>query len=138
MKNKEEFCVPVGKNSDDAVIYFILNPISKSLDCLVNGQKIGFFGYVSKEPEIKQTTDTRLQKLIWHIDDVEDWDDMFFNKRMNIKPELMKGASTLLVSELIKQAEEKTDNLDISKMSRREARRSGVVKPSKKIGFNKL
>jgi hypothetical protein len=138
LKNKEEFCVPVGKNSDDAVIYFILNPISKSLDCLVNGQKIGFFGYVSKEPEIKQTTDTRLQKLIWHIDDVEDWDDMFFNKRMNIKPELMKGASTLLVSELIKQAEEKTDNLDISKMSRREARRSGVVKPSKKIGFNKL
>jgi hypothetical protein len=63
---------------------------------------------------------------------------MFFNKRINIKPELMKGTSTLSVAELIKQAEQKTDNLDISKMSRRGARRSGVVKPSKKIGFNKL
>jgi hypothetical protein len=138
LKTKEEFCIPVGKTSDGHVVYFILNPISKSLDCLVNGQKIGFFGYVSKEPGIKQTADTKLQRLVWHIDDVKDWDDMFFNKRMNIKPELMDGSSTLSVSELIKQAEEKTDNLDISKMSRREARRSGVVKPSKKIGFNKL
>ena len=138
MKTKQEFCVPVGRTSDGDVIYFILNPISKSLDCIVSGQKMGFFGYTSKEPGIKQFADNRLQKLIWHIDDVDDWADMFFYKRMNIKPELMTGTSTIAVSELIKQAEQKTDNLDVSKMSRRGARRSGAVKPSKKIGFNKI
>ncbi len=138
MKKEEELCVPVGKTSDGHVIYFILNPIGKSLDCLVSGQKTGFYGYVSKEPGIDRMTNSKLQKLIWHMEDTEDWADMFFNKRINIKPELMKGTSTLSVAELIKQAEQKTDNLDISKMSRRGARRSGVVKPSKKIGFNKL
>lgn len=138
MKNKEEFCVPIGKTSNGQMIYFILNPIRKSLDCLVNGEKIGFFGYVSKEPGIEQIADSSLQKLIWHIDDVEDWADMFFNKRINIKPELMKGTSTLSVEDLIKQVEQKTDNLDVGKMSRRGARRSGAVKPLKKIGINKI
>jgi hypothetical protein len=138
LKNEQEVCVPVGITENGKTVYYILNPMSRSLDCLVDGQKVGFNGYVSKEPNIKQYVDTKLQKLIWHIDDVENWADMFYKRRMNIAPELMTGSSTILVKDLITNAEGKTDNLDMDRMSRRDARRLGKTKPSKKIGFEKL
>ncbi len=138
MKTNQEVCIPVGTTVDGETIYYILNPTVRALDCLVSGQKVGFNGFTGKEQGIKKLTDTKLQKLVWHIDDVDDWADMFYKRRMDIKPELMTGTSTLVVDDLIKQAKPKTDNLDKAQMSRRDARKAGQSKPSKAIGFQKL
>jgi hypothetical protein len=138
MAKNQEVCVPVGTDVDGTVIYYILNPDKRSEDCLVNGQKVGFWGYTSKQYLIKKMADNRLQKLIWRIEDAEDWMAMFYTRKMNIKPEMMTGASTLLVEDLIKQANEKTDNLDERDMSRRKARKLGVGKKPKSVGDLKL
>jgi hypothetical protein len=138
MVTTQEICVPVGEDLDGAVVYYILNPETRSLDCVINGQKVGFQGFTSKQYDIKKSIDNRLQKLIWHIEDVEDWSDMFYKRRMDIKPELMAGASTVLVSDVIKQAKEKTDNLDAGDMSRRKARKTGATKKPDSVGTFKL
>ena len=138
MAKNQEVCVPVGEDIDGTVIYYILNPEKRSEDCLVDGQKVGFWGYTSKLYLIKKTADNRLQKLIWRIEDAEDWMAMFYTRKMNIKPEMMAGASTILVEDLIKQAKEKTDNLDAGDISRRKARKTGATKKSNSVGTFKL
>ena len=138
MAKNQEVCVPVGTDVDGTVIYYILNPDKRSEDCLVDGQKVGFWGYTSKQYLIKKSVDNRLQKLIWRIEDTEDWMAMFYTRKMNIKPELMTGASTLVVEDLIKQAQEKADNLNEGDMSRRKARKLGASKNPKSVGTLKL